>query len=126
MQFDQSTTAVALGKITMAKAAGERIPEGWAVDADGQPTTDPEAALARVCAWSRRHVIVSVPWEPWFRLGNLARGRHLAHWGDHPEHVHHFGPESLRALLATAPGTAEVETCFPWLIGVIDLRPDER
>ncbi|MFD2740070.1 Ldh family oxidoreductase [Sulfitobacter aestuarii] len=45
MQFDQSTTTVALGKITMAKAAGEQIPEGWAVDADGNPTTDPEAAL---------------------------------------------------------------------------------
>ena len=46
MHFDFSTSAVALGKITMAKAAGERIPLGWAVDADGQPTTDPEAALA--------------------------------------------------------------------------------
>ena len=45
MQFDQSTTTVALGKITMAKAAGERIPEGWAVDAGGRPTTDPQAAL---------------------------------------------------------------------------------
>ncbi|UWR16526.1 Ldh family oxidoreductase [Sulfitobacter sp. M368] len=45
MQFDQSTTTVALGKITMAKAAGRQIPEGWAVDADGNPTTDPEAAL---------------------------------------------------------------------------------
>jgi len=44
-QFDQSTSAVALGKITMAKAAGESIPLGWAVDADGNPTTDPEAAL---------------------------------------------------------------------------------
>ena len=46
MQFDQSTTTVALGKITMAKAAGEPIPEGWAVDAEGRATTDPEAALA--------------------------------------------------------------------------------
>jgi (2R)-3-sulfolactate dehydrogenase (NADP+) len=46
MQFDQSTTTVALGKITMARAAGEKIPEGWALDADGVPTTDPEAALA--------------------------------------------------------------------------------
>ncbi|MEM6305223.1 MAG: Ldh family oxidoreductase [Pseudomonadota bacterium] len=46
MQFDQSTTTVALGKITMAKAAGTPIPEGWAVDQDGNPTTDPEAALA--------------------------------------------------------------------------------
>ena len=46
MQFDQSTTTVALGKITMAKAAGEAIPEGWAVDAEGNLTTDPAAAIA--------------------------------------------------------------------------------
>ncbi|MFY0690927.1 MAG: Ldh family oxidoreductase [Paracoccaceae bacterium] len=46
MHFDFSTSAVALGKITMAKAAGEKIPLGWAVDKDGQPTTDPAAALA--------------------------------------------------------------------------------
>ena len=45
MQFDQSTTTVALGKITMAKAAGESIPEGWAIDKEGNPTTDPDAAL---------------------------------------------------------------------------------
>ncbi|MEM1420906.1 MAG: Ldh family oxidoreductase [Pseudomonadota bacterium] len=45
MQFDQSTTTVALGKITMAKADGRRIPEGWAVDANGRPTTDPAEAL---------------------------------------------------------------------------------
>lgn len=44
-QFDQSTSAIALGKITMAAAAGEDIPLGWAVDADGTPTTDPNAAL---------------------------------------------------------------------------------
>ena len=46
MQFDFSTSAVALGKITMARAAGETIPPGWAVDAAGNPTTDPEAALS--------------------------------------------------------------------------------
>ncbi len=45
MQFDQSTTTVALGKITMAKAAGQSIPEGWALDANGNPTTDPDAAI---------------------------------------------------------------------------------
>ena len=46
MQFDQSTTTVALGKITMAKSAGESIPEGWALDKNGNPTVDPDAALA--------------------------------------------------------------------------------
>lgn len=45
LQVDQSTTMVALGKITMAQAVGERIPEGWALDVNGQPTTDPAAAL---------------------------------------------------------------------------------
>lgn len=45
MHFDFSTSAVALGKITMAKAAGRPIPLGWAVDENGDPTTDPEAAL---------------------------------------------------------------------------------
>lgn len=44
-QFDQSTSAIALGKITMAAAAGEEIPLGWAIDCDGNPTTDPKAAL---------------------------------------------------------------------------------
>lgn len=46
MHADFSTAAVALGKITMAKAAGEPIPPGWAVDKDGTPTTDPDAALS--------------------------------------------------------------------------------
>jgi len=44
-QFDFSTSAIALGKITMAAAAGEDIPLGWAVDVDGNDTTDPNAAL---------------------------------------------------------------------------------
>lgn len=45
MHADFSTAAVALGKITMARAAGEAIPPGLAVDAEGRPTTDPAAAL---------------------------------------------------------------------------------
>ena len=44
-QFDYSTSAVALGKITMAAAANEPIPIGWAVDAQGNDTTDPHEAL---------------------------------------------------------------------------------
>jgi (2R)-3-sulfolactate dehydrogenase (NADP+) len=43
--FDQATAVVTLGAVNMAKEAGQTIPEGWAVDADGNPTTDPEAAL---------------------------------------------------------------------------------
>ncbi|MGF1544164.1 MAG: Ldh family oxidoreductase [Parvularculaceae bacterium] len=44
--IDLSVSVAARGKIMAAKKTGEAIPEGWALDADGQPTTDPEAALA--------------------------------------------------------------------------------
>ncbi|MDA9008444.1 Ldh family oxidoreductase [Alphaproteobacteria bacterium] len=43
--FDQSTSAIAIGKIRVAAAAGDKIPVGWAVDKNGEPTDDPNAAL---------------------------------------------------------------------------------
>ncbi len=43
--IDLSLSKVARGNILAAKQKGERIPEGWALDAAGQPTTDPGAAL---------------------------------------------------------------------------------
>ena len=44
--IDLSLSKVARGNIMAAKQRGETIPEGWALDADGKPTTDPDAALA--------------------------------------------------------------------------------
>ncbi|MEM9198804.1 MAG: Ldh family oxidoreductase, partial [Pseudomonadota bacterium] len=43
---DLSLSRVARGKVMHAKKSGTEIPLGWALDAAGQPTTDPEAALA--------------------------------------------------------------------------------
>ncbi|WP_440712559.1 Ldh family oxidoreductase [Gordonia sp. FQ] len=42
---DQASSATAYVNIRRAAEAGESIPEGWAVDADGRPATDPVAAL---------------------------------------------------------------------------------
>ena len=44
--FDFATSVAARGEIELKRRAGERLPEGWAVDAAGQPTTDPAEALA--------------------------------------------------------------------------------
>ena len=44
--FDASTSVVARGRIIVAAHTGEGIPDGWAIDPDGYPTTDPERALA--------------------------------------------------------------------------------
>ncbi|QJC51028.1 Ldh family oxidoreductase [Paenibacillus albicereus] len=42
-QLDMSTTVVATGKIKAALRRGEPIPEGWLVDGEGRPVTDPAA-----------------------------------------------------------------------------------
>ena len=44
---DLALTTVARGKIMVAMQKGERIPEGWALDRDGEPTTDPKEAIER-------------------------------------------------------------------------------
>ena len=43
--LDIANTAVARGKIYLARQRGEPIPQGWALDAEGVPTTDPAAAI---------------------------------------------------------------------------------
>lgn len=44
--IDLSLSKVARGKILVAEQEGTAIPKGWAVDAEGNPTTDPKAAMA--------------------------------------------------------------------------------
>lgn len=44
--IDLSLSEVARGKLMVAAKEGRPIPLGWALDAQGQPTTDPQAGLA--------------------------------------------------------------------------------
>jgi (2R)-3-sulfolactate dehydrogenase (NADP+) len=43
--IDLSLSRVARGKVMVARQRGESIPDNWALDKNGQPTTDPGAAL---------------------------------------------------------------------------------
>jgi SAM-dependent methyltransferase len=71
------------------------------------------AEMARIC---RGRLVVSVPWEPWFRLGNLGRGKNVARWGNDPEHVNFFSPAKLRAALSPHFAEVRVVKAFPWII----------
>jgi (2R)-3-sulfolactate dehydrogenase (NADP+) len=46
LMIDLSLSEVARGKLMVAAREGKPIPEGWALDAQGAPTTDPKAGLA--------------------------------------------------------------------------------
>ena len=44
--FDMATSAAAAGKINVATARGEQVPQGWLIDAEGKPSTDPKVLKA--------------------------------------------------------------------------------
>lgn len=44
--LDMAPSVVALGKLILAQKLEKSIPEGWALDKDGRPTTDPAAGRA--------------------------------------------------------------------------------
>ena len=86
--------------------------------------TDPEPAVAELARVTQHACVVSVPWEPWFRLGNFARGKNLARLGNDPEHLQFFTRGRLEALLGRHFASVRVETAFPWLVAIAtDPRP---
>lgn len=90
---------------------------------------DPAAALRELARVTRKAVILSVPHEPWFRIGNVLRGKHLQRWGDHPEHIQHWNPRTLGAVLAPHFRDVSLIDAFPWTIaccrveGILKSRP---
>jgi SAM-dependent methyltransferase len=85
---------------------------------------DPDAALRELARVTAGRCVVSVPWEPFFRLGNLGRGRHLRRLGNLPGHRQAFGPRRLAALAAGSFREVRVTRCFPWLVA--ELRAPRR
>ncbi|MEO0601206.1 MAG: class I SAM-dependent methyltransferase [Myxococcota bacterium] len=81
---------------------------------------EPHVAVEELARVSRGHLVLSVPWEPWFQLGNLARGKYLSGWGNHPEHVQRWSPGGFRRMLQAtgAVGDVRLRTSFPWTIAV--------
>ncbi len=75
--------------------------------------------LSRVC---RGNLVVSVPYEPYFRLGSLMRGKYVRGFGNHPDHVNHWNRRSLPAFLRAQVDVADVAVAFPWLIARCRVR----
>ena len=83
---------------------------------------DPAAGLAELARVSARHVLLSTPWEPVWRLLNLARGRYLRGLGNTPGHLQHFSRRALIDLAATRLGALRVRRPLPWTVILGDVR----
>jgi SAM-dependent methyltransferase len=85
---------------------------------------EPAAAVRELARVARHAIILSVPYEPYFRLGNVLRGKHFRHLGNFPEHVQHWNLRTFRAFLSSVLSEIRVIEAFPWIIACC--RPNYR
>lgn len=81
---------------------------------------DPYIAMKEIqrVAKKRAYLIISVPFEPFFRWGNVVRGKYWKRGGRTPAHTHFWTQSQFRAFLIEF--TNILESCsystFPWLL----------
>lgn len=75
---------------------------------------DPERAVHEIARVAGSHVILSVPREPIWRIGNMARGRYLRDLGNTPGHIQHWSTRSFVRLVARHLEVLEIATPLPW------------
>ena len=60
---------------------------------------DPEKGLDELSRVSSKHLLLTVPNEPWFTFQRILRGKNIFHLGAHPEHVNHWTSNSFKKFL---------------------------
>jgi ubiquinone/menaquinone biosynthesis C-methylase UbiE len=75
---------------------------------------DPAHTVAEMARCAQRHLLVSVPREPLWRLLNMARGAYLTELGNTPGHLNHFSKRSFVKLLSRHGEVVEARSPFPW------------
>ncbi len=82
---------------------------------------DPAHTVAEMARVARRHLLVSVPREPLWRMLNMARGAYLAQLGNTPGHVNHWSKRSFARLLSQHGEVVEARSPFPWTMLLVRL-----
>lgn len=82
---------------------------------------DPEHTLAEMARCAERHLLVSVPREPLWRMLNMARGAYWPALGNTPGHLNHWSKRAFLALLSRHGKVIEVRSPFPWTMLLVRL-----
>jgi ubiquinone/menaquinone biosynthesis C-methylase UbiE len=84
---------------------------------------DPTRALHELARVARDDVIVSVPWEPLWRVANVARGKYVRSLGNTPGHVQHWTRRGFVGLVGSVFEVTGVHNPPPWTIVSARVRP---
>lgn len=87
---------------------------------------DPAGALEEIARVASGSVILSVPLEPLWRIGNMVRGRYLSDWGNTPDHIQHWGRRSFVELVEAHLDVVAVRQPLPWTMVIAQARSSEK
>jgi 2-polyprenyl-3-methyl-5-hydroxy-6-metoxy-1,4-benzoquinol methylase len=87
---------------------------------------DPGAVLRELSRVSRGRVLVTVPHEPFFRAGNLLRGRHVRRLGSTPGHRWAWPRDAFLRQLRAAAAVERWLNLFPWQGAIVRPRYRDR
>jgi 2-polyprenyl-3-methyl-5-hydroxy-6-metoxy-1,4-benzoquinol methylase len=82
---------------------------------------DPEHTLAEMARCAERHLLVSVPREPLWRMLNMARGAYWSDLGNTPGHLNHWSRRSFVNSLSRHGEVVETRSPFPWTMLLVRL-----
>jgi 2-polyprenyl-3-methyl-5-hydroxy-6-metoxy-1,4-benzoquinol methylase len=83
---------------------------------------EPDRTIAEMARVARRHLLVSVPHEPLWRMLNLARGAYLRNLGNTPGHVNHWSKRAFVSLLSRHGEVLEARSPFPWTMLLVRVK----
>ncbi len=77
---------------------------------------DPAAGLRELARVSSRHLLLSVPREPYFQGSNLLTGRYPKALGNTPGHLNHWTKGSFQRFVSQVGTVRAVASPYPWTI----------
>jgi ubiquinone/menaquinone biosynthesis C-methylase UbiE len=77
---------------------------------------NPQSALKELNRISKKHIIVSAPNEPLWRIANMARFKYWGTLGNTPGHINHWSKNSLCSLANEICDVRTVQTPFPFTV----------
>ncbi|KRB61970.1 oxidoreductase [Rhizobium sp. Root708] len=133
--FDFATSVAARGEMELYRRAGKPLPDGWAIDADGDPTTDPQEALAGAMLPFGGHkgsaIGTMIELLAGIMIGDLTSPEVLDYLGTttlaprHGELILAFSPKAFAAGRSGDP-FARAELLFEAIVGQGARLPSER
>ena len=83
---------------------------------------DPGQAVDILHSLNARNYLFSVPWEPIWRIMNMARGAYLSDFGNSPGHLNHFSRKGFLKLIERKFVVTELRKPLPWTVGLCHRR----